>query len=473
MERFAKGMRAWLALLLFAASLYACATHVPELAAPPHDVSHSFEGRRKIPLRVGVYLNEDMHSCPIRQDLMGVLVELDLGKCIAPMAMQIARAMCRDAVIVDLLPPYHGNNSPEVDAVMEPELLYYHSAAESGFRGPIETTVGMRVKIYDLGGSAIWAEEALGIHSTGQIDLIDTLLIHSGKLGEAAYMAASDAATTIIHRFYEANPKELKALSEAEPPKPSVKNIKSSQKADLFEPLYNTALSRIQEKNYQRAVAALLEAERIDPTDPYTRFYLGVCYAYLWRKQDALASFNEALQKSRVRKLTQDCKEWIAALNEPLKIALVYSRGYKSPFISEAYAVIPQALSSSGMYDVLQTNFAEPDLPKDKNRFSNFLDKSLAKGIRVAIFIEFEGASEMVQLPGTSNNGNTASQLSLRLKARAYSTRKKTSLAEFTLAENTVLLAERTVIEEASTYKKLLKRASDKLVSKLLESNIL
>jgi hypothetical protein len=143
---------------------------------PSEDLRSLFPVNERIHARVGVYISEDLRNYILEHEKTGMNFRMEIGKYLVPIAMQMAGAMFDEAVEIDSLPPYMGDYRPDVEAIVEPEILYACGNAAGAFSGRVEAKVKLRIKAYDLSGKAIWQGEALGESSGDRVDFVTTFL---------------------------------------------------------------------------------------------------------------------------------------------------------------------------------------------------------------------------------------------------------------------------------------------------------
>jgi tetratricopeptide (TPR) repeat protein len=395
---------------------------------------------------------------------------MDVGKYFVPIGMQMASALFDEAMEVSSLPPYMGAYKPDVEAVIEPEILYAYGDAIGTLAGHVEAKVRVRVKGYDLSGKVVWEGEALGESRSDRMDFVSTFLVGMDKPGQVGYQAGLAAAQKIVNDFNVSKPAALYALLEMKEVSKS-KTGKSQPSSQLFDKYYQKGMYQFEKKNFQQALYGFQQAEKVNNADLLTPFYVGLCCMYTGQKAQAVGNLNQVLSRNpRDQKLNADCKKWLQRLNDPLKIGLVLMRGSKNSFSTDENRAVIQALTDSRMYEIVEVkNSDSTDVLTDPTKLNPYLDACARRGIKIVLFVQTEKDSRhltAVSLP----EGDTATEVTVTTKVEAYGTGKRKAIAEFTLTETAARMQPMTNTEMISSA--LLKRSSDRMVLSLLENDL-
>ena len=89
-------------------------------------------------------------------------LQMNVGESMALVSKQLASKMFKEVALVDSLPPYTDGYRPDVEAVVEPEILFFYGDVTGTASGHIEAVVKMRITAYDLAGKILWQDEAVG-----------------------------------------------------------------------------------------------------------------------------------------------------------------------------------------------------------------------------------------------------------------------------------------------------------------------
>jgi tetratricopeptide (TPR) repeat protein len=448
-----------------------CVHNVPLKENVTQDIRQLFPVNERIHAKVGVYYNDDLRNYVYRQEKMGMTFQMEVGKYLIPISMQMISAIFDQAVEVNSLPPYMGSYRPDVEAVIEPEILHAYGNAVGTLSGQVEARVKFRIKAYDLSGKMIWQGEALGENRSEQMDFVTTFLGNMDKVGRVGYLAGLSAAQKIVRDFNASRPPELYSLLELK----ALSNTRSQKKSissEQFDKYCQKGMYHFEKKNFQQALYSFQQASKMDSDDLLTQFYLGVCHMYTGQKSIALADLRLVLGKNpRDQKLASDCKNWVQRLNDPLKVAFVFLNSPGSTLQPDADKIFPQSLANSEMYEIVEINKSGSETLNNPAKWNKYLEDCSKKGIKVVLCIEPENDSRILTDPGL-REGDTASEFRMASKVRAYGTSKKKLIADFTLTETVARLRRRSVPENESIQLSLLKRSSDRLVLSLLENNI-
>jgi tetratricopeptide (TPR) repeat protein len=442
---------------------------VPLAVDTTKDITYALPRTKKIPAKVGIYLSKDIKRYIYKQQKLGMTFQMNVGEYIVPISKQMVSSMFEEVVFVDSLPPYKGVYKPDVEAVIEPEILYCYGNAIGTITGYIEAKVKMRITAYDLSGRVLWNDEAMGESRSKDLNLALTFLSGMEEVGKTGYQAAFSAASKIINDFNARPPKELYSLIEIKS-LAILKNRKNISNFELFEKYYQRGQFQYEKKNYYQALYSFEKAEDINPDDLSTLFYVGVCYTYIGEKDKALGKFKRVIEQGPSSQEANDSRKWVDILKEPLKIGVA---GFnKSDELGLKHRIIQQALKDSQMYEIIEVSDLNPPTkitaPAELNQF---FDKCSKKGIRVVIFNDFEDASHKIKIEQQSS-GDIASEYIVKITSKAYSTKKKELKSEVKINERTSTMIQKNKDEETVIKQELLKNASEKLVLRLLEHDI-
>ena len=241
---------------------------------------------------------------------------MNVGEYVTLISKQMASQMFKDVISVDSLPPYTDRYRPDVEAVLEPEILYFHGNAIGTVSGHVEAAVRMRITAYDLAGKIVWQDEAAGESRSG------ASLSGMEEVRKTVYRSAFNAATKIIDDFNGKPPRELHSLLENEKIATS-RNQGNISNLETFKEYYEKGQYQFKRKNFYQALSSFEKAESINPGDSLAKFYVGVCLFYTAQKDKAAEKFRQLVQQSPGTKEAKDSAKWLDLLKEPLKIGTV------------------------------------------------------------------------------------------------------------------------------------------------------
>jgi tetratricopeptide (TPR) repeat protein len=433
------------------------------------EINRLFAVAQKVHTRVGVYLNEDLRNYVYRQEKPGAAFQMEVGRNLVPVVMTMATAMFDNAVEVESLPPYVGSYRPDIEVVIEPEILYASgNIVTTGFlSGQVVATLKLRLKAYDLSGRVIWQGEAVGENQGEQVDLVSAILIGSAdKSGKAAGQAGISAAIKIIKNFNSSKPLEIYSLLELKAKAP-VKGTQKSATAEQADLLSQRGMYQYDKKNFQQALYSFQQADRINPADLSTKFYLGVCQMYTGQKQRAVETLKYVLSNSRRGdSLAVNSKQWVERLNDPLKVAVVFD-GSGKIIPPDLKAGFLHALTSCGMYEIVSV---QDTADVQQTALNRYIDEASKKKARVVFFVRGDKSVRDVIDP-TLREGDVAAEFVLNTTIKAYSTRnKKPVTEEIMLFDNAARMKKQLNAENVQTG--LIKQSGKRLVLSLLGSEI-
>jgi len=409
------------------------------------DIKHAIEFSNKLPVRVGLYIREDIKNYSYNQTKFTLNFKINVGEYVVPISKEIVESMFRDVVYVNSLPPYNEDYNPDVEAVIEPEIIYAYGYAKGFSTGYIESEFKMRIKAHDLSGNTVWTSEASSRKSSDKISLLDTFFNNLELASKIGYEAAFSSAEKIVKEFEKNKPPELLSLLD----------VKKSRKR--FNSLYKKGKDLYKEKNYHQALYSFKLAEKIHPNNLDTLFFMGVCYTYTARKEMAIEKFKKVIKLSRNSKVAKDSKKWITKIRKPLDVSVIlktYNTNTSEKTISnnDILSIIGKSLTNSKMYNIV-------NLYNDKS-----LDITQIK-------LSF---SEIISLENTDNDiwygeENIAKNISLTLDVHIQ--QRSGKVKEFELSNNIATLAQDE--EELYTLKiQLLSRIAEKLTHTLIQNGI-
>lgn len=453
-------------------TLCGCVHTVPLEVKPKEDIARVFEVRNKIPANAGIYFSPEIKNYVFKQDKMGMTFQMEVGKYFVPIGTQMAEAMFDKVILVDSLPPYRGSYKPDVEGVLEPEILYSYGDAVGTLSGNIVGKITVRLRAYDLSGNIIWQRDVTGEVQSEKMDFVSQFLGGMGKVGEVGYKAAFQVAEKFLQEFDANPPKEFRSLVELKELTALKKDWKLPP-GEAFAKFCQKGVFQYEKKNYQQALYSLEQAEKINTNDPYVNFYLGACYAYTGQKNKAVQNFKKAMQNTKDDELDENSEKWVKTLNTPLKIGLVFIKEQDGGPSSEWVRTIAQRLADSGMYTVSETNeSASPSFLTNKSELDKYLDNCLKKGIRMVICVNIKSASQKVAAADIGK-GDVATEMLVYINAKAYSTKKRALHSELGWVESTTRLREVPKPEVDTIQTQLIKTGADKMVLKLLAKEII
>jgi tetratricopeptide (TPR) repeat protein len=464
----------WFVTLLLSSLLLqsGCVYNVPVTPNAAQDLEGVFSVDDRIHAKVGVYISDDVRNYVIKREKMGMGFQMDVGKHLVLIAMAMAGKMFDQAVEVNSPPPYMGGYRPDIEAVMEPEILYAYGNVRGAFAGQVEAKIKFRVKVYDLSGKVIWQGDALGESRSENVDFVATFLAGMDQVGRVGYQAGIFAAKKIINDFNASKPPELYALLDVKDLAKSGAQKKSGA-SEAADKLYQKGLSHFDKKNFEQALYGFQQAAKLSPDDLVIKFYVGVCYMYTGQRARALEELKAVLAKNpKADKLSGDCKSWIQRMNDPLKIGVMFA-GSQDSFPEDLRKRYLEALRASGMYDIAEVKDAEAADPQtDTAAFNKHLEDSSKKKIRVVILVQ--GLRSMSELtdPSLPADGDRATEFELNASVRPYGTQKKKAVSDFLLTDASARIKKQTEPEKAAVSSGLAQRSSSRVILSLLGSEI-
>jgi hypothetical protein len=446
-----------------------CAYNVPIVADPVKDMRQSRLAGKKMPIKVGLYLSDDLKNYIYEQQRMGTTFQMNVGEYLLPIAMKMGSTMFDKVTVVNALPPYSGTYRPDVEAVISPEILSCYGDAVGAFSGYIKAKTKMRVTAYDLDGNVLWQDEATGESKSRHMDFVKTLVDGMAEVGKTGYKAAFSAATQIINDFYARPPQDLLSLLEIKKAE-NLRNSGALPDFELFKNLYEKGQFQYDKKNYYQSSYLFAKAANIASDEPAALFYTGASYTYTGDKARALKKFEDIIKKQPSGPEARDSKKWIQRLDDPLEIGVFGT--HKSNWSVSNNKIIHDALINSGMYKVINSDrLTPPTGPMPSPEFSKFLDDCYKIGIKVVILHDVASFSKKPQYDFYSGE-DVATEHRIRISAKVYSTKKKQLKTELQINERTSTIQEQTEAEEIETRHQLLQRGAKKLALQLLKNDI-
>lgn len=438
-----------------------CTWNIPLVVDPIKDMNQSQLGRKKMPIKVGMYLSDDLKQYVYKQQKMGMTFQMKVGEYLSPIGMKMSSAMFDDVILVNSLPPYNDSYRPDVEAVIRPEILFCYGNAVGTFSGYIEAKVKLRITAYDLDGNVVWKDEA-----TGESRSDDMFFANSyEKIGTAGYQAAFSATTNIVNNFYAKQPQELFSLLKIKREE-NLRNQGVLPDFDLFKELCEKGKFQYDNKNYHQSLYLFEKASIIDSDEPTTLFPMGASYFHIGDKHRALKKFEDVIAKKPSEQEVNYSKKYIQSLNAPLKIGII--SGNKSNKSELNDVLIHDAFIHSGMYEII--DIAEL-VPPDNLMTPQFFDRCYKKGVRIIILHDVDSFSQKAQSSHYSGE-DVATEHIVKISAKMYSTKKKNLKTEIQINERSSTIQGQTVEEEMKTRQQLLQSGAKKLVLQLLKNDI-
>jgi tetratricopeptide (TPR) repeat protein len=448
-----------------------CAPKVPPAVEAPQSLSGRFQVGKKIRSKVGVYVSGHERDYILNRQMMGTSFPVEIGKSLVPVSMQMATAMFDAAKEVNSLPPYPAAEAPDVEAVLEPEIIYADASAEGTVSGQVEVKVKLRMKAYDLSGKVIWVGEGFGSKRSEQLGFWTTFAYRRDKVREVGLQACVLAAQEITKAFNTAEESELRSLPEMET-LAQEGTLKGATALQLADKLYQKGLHEFDRKRFEYALRAFQKAERLNPEDLGIKFYVGICKVYTGQRSSAIEDLKFILaQKRTAGNLTLDSKKWMLRLNDSLKIGLVFT-GSEESFPDDLRRRYTQALAACGMYDIVDVqNAAVSESLMDGATLKKVLAEGDKKKAKVVIFVDGKSFETAIVSPGLKK-GDEATEFGLTADVRAYGTKTAKMVSSFLLTETHALMNRDGEGEASAIYGTLARRSAARVVLSLLESEI-
>jgi tetratricopeptide (TPR) repeat protein len=452
------------------AALSGCAYNVPLVVDPAKDMAASMPGAKRMPLKVGVYISDDLKRYVYTQQKMGMTFQMKAGEYLPDIVMNMASTLFEDAVPVNSLPPYNDIYRPDVEAILIPEILFSYGNAVGTLYGFIEAKIKLRISAFDLGGELLWQDEAVGESRSKDLDFVSTFLGGMEDVGKAGYDAAFSATIKIIKNFYARSPQDIYALLESKSAE-RLNNRGGASKLEMFKKFYLRGQSRYDKKKYYQAIYSFEKALSLVPDDSSALFYIAACHARVGEKDRALKKFGELVGVKYSKQAARDARKWMDTLKKPLKLAVLRANASSDSVLSNA--LVRDAMIASRMYEVMDVADLMPTINDATSiKFKQFLGKCYKKGVRVILVYDIDDSSRKVQ-PSESSGEDVATEYSVKILAKAYSAKTKGVKAEISINEKTSTIMDLAVEDEMAIKHRLLKSGADKLVLQLLANDIL
>ncbi|MGZ5052351.1 MAG: tetratricopeptide repeat protein [Methylobacter sp.] len=421
---------------------------------------------KKMPVRVGLYLSDDLKQYVYRRHKPGSDFQMKIGEHLPRIAMTMASTLFGDVTPVDRLPPYDENYRPDVEAVIRPEILFCYGNTVGAFEADAEAKIKLRVAVYDLGGNALWQDEAIGGGKSADMDFAAG---YSGTdiADQAGYQAIFAAATHVIDDFYAKPPQDLLTLTETKKTENPSK-LGTSPDFELFKTLYARGQSQYKHKNYHQSSYLFEKALLLAPGEPAALFYTGASYTHTGDRQRALDKFTDVIRKASGPE-SQDSRKWIQRLNDPLKVGVVGRDKAGSQALN--HEIIQNALLNNGMYKIIDSAKLTPESRSAASDFARFIDKSSRRGAQIVILHDIDSISKRAESNHYSGE-DVATEHNVRISAKVYSAKKKHLKTEVWIDESASTIQEQSPEEALKIQQQLLQSGAKKLVLELLKNDI-
>ncbi len=419
-------------------------------------------------VRVGIYLKDDLRTYEYQRRVLGMTFRMPIGDSLAAIVPQMTSAMIsEDVVVVKSLPPYDDNYRPDVDFVIEPDILYAYGNVAGTVTGRVDAKIMMRTTLYDLDGRVLWQDAATGLSRSGELNLAGNYVNILEKADKTAYEAAFSAAAKITEDFNNSLPKELSIAGGVQIPRESANMTKLSD-FELFRQYYRTGRLQYEKRRFYQALFSFEKAEKLNPADLSTLFYLAACYTYTAQKDTAIAKFRKFRELSEAAPEISDEEKWMALLEKPLRIGIVPGGSGQE----EMHGALQRVLTDSRMYEVKNlTGLKIPSPDAQTAEFDQFLDQCSKEGMRIVILDDVDyTASKTVKDP--MGEGDAATDYIVGITAKVYSTKKKELKTEIRIDERSCAVKKKSEAEEQAIKEQLLRKGAKELVLRLLEDDI-
>lgn len=465
----------WLFILIIVTItiLSGCAFKVPLEVDAAKDMRRTFQNSKKLPIKVGLYIDDEMRNYVYKQQKMGMIFYMTVGEYVFSISKLMALEMFEEVIYVDSLPPFTDSYMPDVDAVVKPEILCCYGNAIGTLSGNIEVEISFRVIAYDLCGKILWQNIAVGKKRSEKIDFVSSFFGGMTDIGNIGYQAAFSAATKIINDFHARPPKELSSFLEIKRLS-SLESRNISSNYDLFNFFYKKGLFLFDRKNYYQALLSFENAARIDPKDSGTMYHIGYCLIRIGQKKKALQQLSQVVRRAPGSDAAASSKALIKRLKKPLTVGVVdlnkkRENKYSDPEFLERS--LRQAFVDSQMYNIANiVKHGPPDTVQLNQTMKQFLDRCYGNEIRIVIFVESSFSSHPAACMQI-NQGDIATELEVKIVAHVFSTRYKKNEDVFILEERS--LSRRTAaIEHAAIIRELIQRGTKRLVLRLLTTKL-
>jgi tetratricopeptide (TPR) repeat protein len=458
----------WLYLFVLISILYGCTQNFPPAVEPDGEARRAHVESKRMQARVGIYLNDDLGGYDYERRILGVTFRMQVGDSLSSILPQMTSAMMLGNVVaVKSLPPYDDNYRPDVDAVIEPDILYAYGNVSGILTGYVDAKIRMGMTLYDLDGRVLWQDAATGVSRSGELNLAGNYLGTLEKADQTAYEAAFSAAARITDDFNNSRQKGFSIAGEAQIPRETADNTKLSDIA-LFRQYYQAGRLQYEKRRFYQALLFFEKAANVNPADLSTLFYRAVCYTYTGQRNAAIVKFRKFRELTESAPEIRDAEKWLALLEKPLKIGIVPAGSGQT----EMHSALQRVLMDSGMYEVKNlTDLKIPSRDSKDAKFDEFLDKCLKKGMRIVILDDI-GYIAGKAVKDSQGKGDVATDYIVGITAKVYSTAKKELKTEIRIDEKENAIKKRSEAEEQAIKERLLRRGAKELVLRLLENDI-
>ncbi len=459
----------WIFLLTLMGTLSGCVHDVPSTVAPAGAICQQIPQANRKQARIGIYLDDDMRKYVYKKKIMGVTFRMNIGRMLSPILMQMVPAMkLDDVVFVNSLPPYGNSCTPDVDAVIEPEILYCSGTLKGTVTGHIDVKITMRMTVYDAAGKVLWQDKAVGVSRSEDLNIAGNYLGILEMADRTGHEAIFSAVGRFIDDFNDGLPRELYTHDEVENPHTLMN--KGASDFEFFKRYYRNARVQYGKRNFYRALCLFKKANILNPGDLSTLFYMSACYTYTGEKDKALRTFKKFFELSQTSQEAGDSKKWIELLKEPLKIGFVGSPG--SGHTNKDDTLIQRALTDSGMYEIVEMpRVKRPAKGKATPEFTRFLDKCHDRGVKIVLFDDVNYTARKAVEDG-QRGADTAMEYIASISVKAYSTKKKELRNEIRIDERASTIRGKNKNEESAIRRQLFEKGGTELVLRLLENEI-
>ncbi|MEJ2698020.1 MAG: hypothetical protein P8013_15415 [Candidatus Sulfobium sp.] len=417
---------------------------------------------------MGIYLADDLRSYDYKRRILGATFRMQVGDSLSAILPQMTSAMTLgDVVAVKSLPPYDDSYRPDVDAVIEPDILYAYGNVAGTVTGHIDAKIKMRMTFYGLDGRVLWQDVATGVSRSGELNLAGNYLGILEKADSTAYEATFSAAARITDDFSNSLSKGFSITGEAQIQREPADNARLSN-ISLFRQYYRSGRLQYEKRRFFHALLSFEKAANVNPADLSTLFYQAVCYTYTGQKDIAIARFKKFRDLTESAREIRDAEKWMALLKKPLRIGIASSGSGQGKMHNE----LQRVLTESRMYDVKSLAGLKISTRGAKTAaFDKFLDKCLKEGMRIVILdsIDYAAGKEVKTPP---RKGDAATDYIVSITAEVYSTKKKKLKTEVRIDERASAITKKSKEEEQAIKEQLLRKGAERLVLRLLENDI-
>ncbi len=458
----------WLCLFILISTFYGCAHNFHSAAEPDGEACRPYPESKKMHARVGIYMNDDLRGYEYERRILGATFRMHVGDSVSAILPQMTSAMMSgDVVAVKSLPPYDDNYRPDVDAVIEPDILYAYGNVAGTVTGHVDAKIMVRMTLYDLDGRALWQDAATGVSRSGELDLAGNYTGILEQADKTAYDAAFSAAARITDDFSNSLRNGLLPAPDVQIPCVTANKTKFSD-LELFWQYYRAGQLQYGKRNFFQALLSFEKAANSNPADLSTLFYLAACYTYTGHKNTAIVKFRKFRELAESAREISDSEKWMALLEKPLKIGMAPA----GPGHAGMNYELQRVLTDSRMYEVKNLGDLKIPSPDAKTAtFDKFLDECLEKGMRIVI-LDNIGYAAGKALEAPLGEGDTATDYIVGITAKVYSAKKKELKTEIRIDERASAVKKKGTAEEQAIKKRLLRKGAKELVLRLLEMDI-